>query len=55
VIATPARKAYLRSSALQRVIHEQVEALDSGASCSDVHRALRSVDFPIPVLPQTAR
>lgn len=51
-----AKKLYLGSSTLQRTLDEQLRALESGASCQDVHRALIDVDFPLPSsLPPPAR
>ena len=44
---TLARKAYLGSLSLQRVVDRQLSALQSGAPCDEVYRALRAADFPL--------
>ncbi len=46
--AALAKKLYLRSSTLQRAIHDQLTSLESGAPCDAVYRALRAADFPMP-------
>jgi hypothetical protein len=46
--AALAQKLYLGSSTLQRAVDRQVAALEAGAACDEIFRALRAVDFPLP-------
>jgi hypothetical protein len=43
---------YLGSSTLRAVVDRQLTALESGASCDAVSRALRAADFPLPATPE---
>jgi hypothetical protein len=45
------RKSYLDSPQLERAVASQLTALENGASCDTVWRALRDADFPIPTPP----
>jgi hypothetical protein len=42
------RDAYLTSPTLQAAVAKQGSALEAGASCEEVLKALRAADFPIP-------
>jgi hypothetical protein len=42
------RDLYLHSSILKTAVDRQMAALEHGASCESVARALRSADFPMP-------
>jgi hypothetical protein len=44
------KELYLSSSLLQAVIRQQSIALEGGASCEVVSKALRAADFPVPGL-----
>jgi hypothetical protein len=42
------KDAYLRSERLQAAVEKQQAALNSGAPCDEVARALKAADFPMP-------
>jgi hypothetical protein len=42
------KDAYLTSATLQQAVAKQQTALEAGASCEEVLKALRAADFPIP-------
>ena len=42
------KDAYLSSSALRDVLAKQQAALQSGAPCDEVARALKAADYPLP-------
>jgi len=48
------RSAYLASSTLQAAVDSQLAALEGGAGCAQVYRALRAADFPVPPLTAAA-
>jgi hypothetical protein len=43
---------YLTSQALRDAVDRQQIALDAGASCDSIFRALRAADFPMPLPPE---
>jgi hypothetical protein len=49
------RDAYLTSSILQNAMATQLAALNAGASCEDVTKAMKAVDFALPQPSATAQ
>ena len=43
---------YLSSSSLRDAVDRQQAALDAGASCESIYKALRAADFPMPAMTQ---
>jgi hypothetical protein len=41
------KELYLSSSALQTAIDQELVAIEAGASCDAVYKALRAADFPV--------
>jgi hypothetical protein len=51
-VAPPVLKdMYLSSTALRDAVDRQQAALDAGADCESIFKALRAADFPLPAQP----
>lgn len=46
--AAMVRTFYVDSSQMQGVVESQLQALEGGASCTDVAKALKAADYPAP-------